>query len=114
MRLFRILAVVAFLVVAVAGYNSMTAEDPGPDVLICHIPPDNPNPEANAEEKLVGARALQPHLDHGDCEGSCDACFGDSCTEQCEIVLEECIATRPPPFHPECVDAFDACVAACG
>jgi hypothetical protein len=37
-------------------------------VMICHIPPGNP---ANAHTIIVGKKAVQAHLDHGDVLGAC-------------------------------------------
>lgn len=38
-------------------------------VLICHVPPGNPN---NTNELCVSTNAVSAHLNHGDCVGSCD------------------------------------------
>lgn len=41
---------------------------PAPKVAICHIPPGNPE---NAHTIVVGAAAVDAHLDHGDSLGEC-------------------------------------------
>jgi hypothetical protein len=39
-------------------------------VTICHVPPGNPT---NYHTLEVSQNALQAHLDHGDCIGSCES-----------------------------------------
>ena len=62
-----------------------TAAQAGTKVLICHVPPGNPD---NFHTITVSENALPAHLGHGDlpggCSGHCDAQgalrFGLSCT----------------------------------
>jgi hypothetical protein len=44
-------------------------------VTLCHIPPGNPD---NSHTIVVGAPAVQAHLNHGDFEGECDGDEGAS------------------------------------
>lgn len=50
-------------------------EDIEDNVTICHVPPGNPD---NAHTIVVGAPAVQAHLNHGDFEGECDGDEGAS------------------------------------
>lgn len=50
-------------------------EDIEDNVTICHVPPGNPD---NAHTIVVGAPAVQAHLNHGDFEGECDGDEGTS------------------------------------
>ncbi len=59
--------------VFVAGFtaNASRAQAGGLDnkVVICHLPPGNPD---NAHTIVVGSSAVPAHLDHGDYLGECD------------------------------------------
>jgi hypothetical protein len=46
------------------------AQGADPKVTICHVPPGNP---ANSHTIVVGERAVQAHMAHGDTGGSCPA-----------------------------------------
>jgi hypothetical protein len=50
-------------------------DDNGTKVLVCHIPPGNPD---NARTLSVDEEDLTDHLDHGDFEGTCEDGPGDS------------------------------------
>jgi len=61
------------LSVFVAGFTANAplalADQPDHKVVICHIPPGNPD---NAFTIVVDYHAVTAHLDHGDYLGECD------------------------------------------
>jgi hypothetical protein len=60
--------------------NQCNIECDGHKILICHIPPGNPE---NAHEICVGAPAVPAHLAHGDLCGQCQ--------QQCKGLDEPCV-----------------------
>jgi len=77
------------------GNGDYTCEAPK-KVLICHIPPGNPE---NAHTICVGAPAVAPHQEHhGDLLGACDAEVDDPPPgDDCDCDDE----TPPPPPPPD-------------
>ena len=65
----------SFLVMAIGLLSVLSAHAPvatakpsDHKVVICHVPPGNPE---NAHTLTVGAPAVEAHLDHGDYLGEC-------------------------------------------
>lgn len=80
-------------IIGTVGTTTCTA----PKVLVCHIPPGNPD---NAHAICVGASAVAPHVaNHGDTVGSC------SSTREVQPVCR--------PFGTECSVDGDCCSDAC-
>lgn len=63
------------LVYMATGLEIVKGED-GPKVVICHIPPGNPD---NAHAIEISVNALPAHLAHGDSVGDCNDCDDDDC-----------------------------------
>jgi hypothetical protein len=64
-----LLAVLACLMGAVAGQQPAASAKPSySKVVICHVPPDDPD---NAHVLVVNLRAVRAHLAHGDYLGEC-------------------------------------------
>ncbi len=73
-------------------------------VTICHVPPGNPD---NAHTIVVGAAAVQAHLNHGDFEGECDGDEGasdddlDDDGEEDDVDSEKVVVCHIPPGNPD-------------
>ena len=88
----------ASVAVDVTSTTVGTTECAAPKVLVCHIPPGNPE---NMHAICVGQSAVAPHLaQHGDTIGSCNATR---------------VATPPvcQPFGGDCSVDGDCCSGAC-
>jgi hypothetical protein len=85
-----------------AGEEAPGDEDSEAKVLVCHVPPGNPEHPVTIE---VGAAAVPAHLGHGDTEG---ACAGDQAPEGSEEGEEgeedaatKVVVCHVPPGNPE-------------
>ncbi|MFH1047948.1 MAG: hypothetical protein V1738_06630 [Patescibacteria group bacterium] len=78
-------------------------------VLICHIPPGNPD---NAHEICVGGAAAPAHVAHGDYLGPCDpdicpSTETDYCADACDFSSDSCVTMCHQPWPS---DMWDICV----
>ncbi len=98
------------LLIAIAlyvGFVSTSAlAGPAPKVVICHIPPGNPD---NYQTINVSENALSAHLAHGDLGGPCDATCDQICDDgnPCTIDHNGDCATNGCLTVPEPVDCSD-------
>jgi len=69
---FKLIALISVFSVFIAITGSSANATPVEKVVICHIPPGNPD---NMHTIAVGEPAVDAHLDHGD---SLSYCWGDS------------------------------------
>ena len=65
-----VLATLAVAIAAVSANPSTAyADTSGHKVLVCHVPPGNPD---NTHEIVIDEHAVPAHLAHGDALGSCN------------------------------------------
>jgi len=68
--------IASILILGVIGLSAEVYAPPAPKVVICHIPPGNPE---NAQTIEVSEYAVDSHLAHGDSLGDCGAPPGPTC-----------------------------------
>ena len=66
--IWAVLVFASILILGVIGLSAEVYAPPAPKVVICHIPPGNPD---NAHTIEVSEYAVDSHLDHGDTLGEC-------------------------------------------
>ncbi|HNQ67503.1 MAG TPA: T9SS type A sorting domain-containing protein [Bacteroidales bacterium] len=78
----------------------------GKKVLICHVPPGNPD---NPQTICVSPAALPAHLAHGDCVGSCDYNRKIDIANnerKNNVISDEIFVAYPNPFNTNTVVSF--------
>ena len=55
-------------ILSIVVFTSLATKPEGEKIIICHVPPGNPE---NAHSIEISVAALQTHLNHGDSIGDC-------------------------------------------
>lgn len=78
-----------------------TSEEAAESVMLCHVPPGNPDA---AHTVTVGAPAVPAHLAHGDAEGACEGDDGtgeEPPTDEGEDAEVKVLVCHVPPGNPD-------------
>ena len=93
--------------------ESEEGEEDGVTVLVCHVPPGNPDAAHTIE---VAESALPAHLAHGDAEGACadDAGTGEEPEEEAEGDAETAtvLVCHVPPGNPDAAHTIEVAESA--